>query len=173
VSKAEASECSLLLSELATATAALNEGRFEVEDILCRMRAAGIVEPSSICSSSSSSSSECDQPTRTEKQEPEVVSSAEGLPAVLAALRGEIAVCGGKACCRKGDSDQIYEELVRHFEAREGVSLVRCSCLGQCKYAANVRLQLEEERRKPMVVKGVELQTVQGITCPSLSVMAT
>jgi hypothetical protein len=171
VSKAEASECSLLLSELATATAALNEGRFEVEDILCRMRAAGVVEPSSICSSSSSS--ECDQPKRTEKQEPEVVSSAEGLPAVLAAVRGEIAVCEGKACCRKGDSDQIYEELVSHFEARKGVSLVRCSCLGQCKYAASVRLQLEDERRKPMVVKGVELQTVQGITCPSLSVMAT
>jgi hypothetical protein len=204
VSKAEASEYSVRLRELADAMAALNEGRFEVEDLFCRKRAIGFAESSGTCSSSSSScssSSDCGgqpeprqevlsaaegvptvltatsgdvQPeqrakAKVKKPRPEVRPAAEGLPAVLAATRGEVAVCEGKACCRKGGSDEIYEELVQHFQTRDGVRLGRCKCLGQCKYATSVRLELEREVGVPLVVTGIELQTVQGITRPALS----
>jgi hypothetical protein len=151
VAKAKLHESMALLGEFAMATEVLNRRRYELEDVLCRMSAAGYVEE---CSSSSSSSGDCG----TDK--PVAVPASEGLASVVAAKEGSVLVCEGKACQRKGYSDEIHASLGEHF-SRSGSKVVldRCTCLGTCKTASNIQVFTAADRS--WIVTGVTLEGVQ------------
>lgn len=151
-----------LLGELALATEELNRARFSMEDVLCRMQAEGVAD--TCASSSSSSSGEDCAPGKRKPGKPEVLVAEQALPDVLAASGGQISVCEGKACNRKGENQGIFDELESHFAAAGAAAptLARCKCLGQCKYPTSIRSECPEGEVR--VVSGVLLDAVKERT---------
>lgn len=154
VAKADVADTMSLLRELALATDTLNRRRYELEDVMCRMSAAGVGD----ACTSSSSSSDCG----TGKPAP--VPATDALAAVLAQETGVVLVCEGKACTRKGASSEVRGLMQQHYDSTgSNVQLGSCSCLGMCKSATNMsaRGATGEER----IVTGVALADVQQQTC--------
>lgn len=135
VAKADATDVMSLLADLTKATDELNRERYAMEDIMCQMSAAGLLD-SACASSSSSSSSDCGDPSPTS------VPSESAMRSVLTMQQGTVAVCQGKACTRRGASADIHSALQRHFTDSGAQVDVQCTkCLGACKTATNIRVE--------------------------------
>lgn len=64
-----------------------------------------------------------------------------GISQLLNFENGQVSVCTGKACTRKGGSEHILSALVSRWEDDPKVDVQQCSCMGECKKAANVELR--------------------------------
>lgn len=154
-----------LSADLAVATNELSQKHDMLSQLLQDMWAAGYVEESS---SSSSSEDDCSKPRLDARD-----TRAVGSPAPLAELRqGSVEVCTGKACARRGGSEQLSEALKDRFYGTS-VDVTDCKCMGMCKAAANIRVN-DAETGASVLLSNINAQVLQqqlpGVKVPDVLV---
>lgn len=75
----------------------------------------------------------------------EVVAAADqGVTQLLSLEKGLVNVCTGKACTRKGGSEQILSALTSRWKDNPDIDVQECSCMSMCKLAANVSMRVAD-----------------------------
>eukprot|EP00892_Ulva_mutabilis_P012154 jgi/Ulvmu1/9310/UM050_0059.1 len=148
-----------LALEMKEMIAKVNSDNDQLLRLVMSMAEAGYEDPDT---GSSSDGAAADQ----------VLASEEGGVAQLLKLKnGQVDVCQGKACRRKGSSEQVLLALASHFQDNSNVAVNECSCMGMCKHATNVAMR---EKDTTNVVCGLqpEMLPEHGVQQPELELVA-
>lgn len=132
ITKSPADKKVTLALEMKRVIATIDAENDNLVRLAMRMAEEGYEDPDS-CSSSD------------EDAQQELVAAADGgVTQLLGLEKGLVNVCTGKACTRKGGSEQILSALSSRWQDNPDIDVQECSCMGHCKLAANVAIRVAD-----------------------------
>jgi hypothetical protein len=154
VKKAKVEQKAVLQADMQALLTEVNFDTGKLGDLIRRMADAGYVEDDSSCS----------EDEDMENREEILDAAMGGATSLLDLKKGEVTVCLGKACTRKGKSESIEHALRQHW-AGTGVAVNTCSCMGKCKTAANVQMQCEKASMTTVTGLSTAILEEHGVKC--------
>jgi len=129
IAKVPAEQKIELALEMKEMIAKVNSENDQLLRLAFAMAEAGYEDPDS--------DSSCDEDTADQV----LAATSGGVVQLLKLQKGQVDVCTGKACSRKGGSEHILDSLTSHFQGNPKVTVQQCSCMGMCKHATNVSMR--------------------------------